>query len=133
MIKPFKTVENVLSPKVVLNKEANIFLISGKSIVENAHLFFSPIIEWFTEYLIEPNKITEINIYLEYLNSSSALQITKLFNLLSKQNNSNIKFIWFYESGDDIMREIGEDFKTNFDIDLSLKIINQKDKEKFKI
>jgi len=111
-----------LSPKVVLDKENNFFLISGKSGVENAEAFYKPILNWFNNYFKNPNEHTEINLYLEYLNSASSVQIGKLMNIYTdNKNNCNITINWIYDIDDELMKEMGKEFQYMYEIKFNFK------------
>lgn len=124
--------ESELSPRVDLDKENNKFIISGKSIVENAHDFYVPILKWFIEYFKDPNEKTELVFYLEYINSSSFLQIanlTEIFSQNNKDNKLNIK--WLYDIGDDTMREIGDDLQFTYLVKFNFIEVNENNKNEF--
>lgn len=132
MIKPIFINKTELSPKVILDKENNIFLISGKSIVENAHEFYSVILTWFKSYFNNPNKSTELILHLEYLNSSSSFQIASLIELFSENQDSNDLYItWLYDSDDEIMKETGKEFKYSDFTNFELKELKDEDYEEF--
>ena len=38
------------TPKVILDREKNVFEFSGNSLPEDVSNFYSPILSWFTEY-----------------------------------------------------------------------------------
>lgn len=101
------------SPSVTLDKENNIFKISGRSIVEDPNKFYMPIYNWLEEYVTNPNKSTVFEYDLEYFNSSSARQVMKLIilleNLCETENSITVK--WLYEEGDDMSCERGEEIK----------------------
>lgn len=121
-----------LSPKVDLDKDNNRFIITGKSIVENAHDFYQPILKWFIEYFENPNEKTELIFYLEYINSSSFLQIanlTEIFSLNNKGNNLNIK--WLYDKEDDTMKEIGKDLQFTYLVKFNFIEVNDGNFEEF--
>jgi len=121
-----------LSPKVKLNKEKNTFIISGKSAIENAHDFYKPVLNWFTNYFNNPNEKTEITLFLEYLNSSSSLQIGNLIHLFGENTNTTELIInWLYDSGDDLMEEIGKEFQYTYEIKLNFKEVNSDMDEDF--
>jgi len=106
-----------LSPKVLLNKKNKNFILYGKSGVENAEDFYNPIINWFENYFNNPNEKTEIYLYLEYLNSSSSVQIGKLLNIISNyQDNLHITINWLYDSDDELMKETGKEFQYMYDL-----------------
>ncbi|PLX15791.1 MAG: hypothetical protein C0599_16225 [Salinivirgaceae bacterium] len=43
------------TPSIELNKEQNIYTISGMSLPEDVKSFYRPVIDWFTKYFNEPN------------------------------------------------------------------------------
>ncbi len=94
MVKPiiFKRTEN--SPEVILDKENNVFQISGRSLLIDALQFYSPIISWFKVYFKKPNLTTKLSLNLDYINSPSLLQLMKIINLFDK--NKNTEIIWMY-------------------------------------
>ena len=115
MIEPIHIEKNDLSPKVVLDKENNTFLIAGKSIIENSHDFYHPIITWFKNYFENPNDNTELILYLEYVNSSSFLQIANIIDIFSQNmENHNLNIKWLYDKDDDTMEEIGKDLQFTY-------------------
>jgi len=121
MLKPLILTKTQLTPKVVLDKENNFFVISGKSIFSDGHEFFKPILKWFEEYFKNPNSTTELTLFLEYINSSSFLQITILINLLVQhKNKSNIKILWLYDEDDETMQEAGKEFQYSTTLNIEL-------------
>ncbi|MBR7067209.1 MAG: DUF1987 domain-containing protein [Bacteroidales bacterium] len=88
--------------------------IEGRSIPENAILFYEPIIDWIEKYLQHPEALTKVNIKIEYLNSSSnrfLYNILKMFDD-AYMAGSNIVVNWYYEEDDDTMRSTGLDFQS---------------------
>jgi hypothetical protein len=117
-----------LSPKVLLDKENESFIISGKSGVENAEIFYGPILNWFINYFKNPNPFTEINLYLEYLNSASSVQIGKLLNMITDNlNKSKITINWIYDIDDELMKEMGKEFQYMYEIKF---VFKENDEEK---
>ena len=112
-----------LSPKVILDKLNNIFLISGRSIYANANEFYEPIILWFQNYLKNPNKDSELIFYLDYVNSSSSFQIIQLLDLISENKNElcQFKVTWLYGADDEMSQETGEDIQYSTDININVK------------
>ncbi len=93
------------TPRVELNQEENIFEISGKSLPENAVAFYLPIINWLKQYDKEYNAAITFDIRLDYFNTASAKQITKLLLVLQDLSESiDLKVRWFYlEEDTDIL------------------------------
>ncbi len=132
MLKPIMIKKDDLSPKVILDAERSIFLISGKSIVENAHDFYNPILIWFQTYFKNPNKNTHLILYLEYLNSSSALQISNLIHLFTlNKDNHSLNITWLYDTDDETMKEIGEEYLYSNTVEFEIKELESNDFEEF--
>ena len=66
------------TPKVVLDSESSVIEISGNSLPEDVHSFYSPIISWLDEYKIQPNHRTEVVFNFEYYNTSSSKMILRI-------------------------------------------------------
>jgi len=109
-------------PEVNLDPQKNTFEISGKSLPEDARIFYDPIIEWFENYAKDPNEETIFNIKLSYFNSSSARKIVELLSILEKikEDGNEVRISWHYKSYDDIMMERGEEIKMVLDIPFDL-------------
>jgi len=123
MSEPIIIEKTETTPEVIFDKENNVFYISGRSIVENAHEFYHPIRLWVKEYIKDPNDKTELILNYEYLNSSSSLQIMKLIFLLEKlvDINKKIKVVWLHERDDDMTKERGEELMNTSDLDFEVK------------
>ena len=80
--------------------------LEGKALVEDAFKFFQPLITWAKEFNGDELNI-EIN--LEYFNTSVSKQLLDLFRIFdANPNNKVINVKWRYEEGDDEMQESGE-------------------------
>ncbi len=123
MSQPINISATADKPEVNLDPQQNTFEISGKSLPEDARLFYNPIIEWFEDYAKDPNEQTIVNLKLNYFNSSSARKIVELLSVLEKikEEGKEAKIIWHYKSHDDIMRVRGEEVKMVLDIPFELK------------
>ena len=88
--------------------------IKGRSIPENSVEFYNPLIAWLEEYGKNPQSQTQVNIQLEYFNTSSSkciLDVFKKLEGLAKAGNE-IKVNWYYEEDDEDMLEAGEDYQS---------------------
>ena len=106
------------TPKITLDKEANVFEICGKSFPENAVEFYSPVIKWIKEYIQAPNPQTIFTINLDYFNSSSS---KKIFEILMELENittagGNILIKWYYDENDDVMFTRSKDIQAVLNI-----------------
>ncbi|MCK4663606.1 MAG: DUF1987 domain-containing protein [Bacteroidales bacterium] len=111
------------TPKVLFDPTNNKFEISGYSRPEDVRAFYKPIISWLKDFGKEIdsvkgfNKPIEFNFKLIYFNSSSA---KFLLDILIEINNFHKKGVsvsinWYYDDGDDDMKEVGEDLSEMVD------------------
>ena len=108
------------SPKVILDPENKVYLISGESRPHDVREFYEPIISWlddFSTHLINSSAKEEsvmFNFDFEYFNSSSGKLILDICKSLAKlrQKEINIGVNWHYEKGDYDMLEAGKEFSS---------------------
>ncbi len=87
-------------------KQSGYLSIKGRSLPEDPQKFFDPLFKWINELDSEQ---VDIQIKLEYVNTSSSKRIIELLKLID--NNSRIKKVdmnWYYEIDDSDMLEFGE-------------------------
>ena len=108
------------TPFVSMNADG-IFRIEGRSIPEDASLFFDGIVEWLERYLSSPKTQTQVDIALEYLNSGTSKFILQILKMLKDTSSPGHKLIvnWFYEEGDDDILERGEYYASILDIKIN--------------
>ena len=113
------------SPFVLLDAEDERFEIRGRLIPEDPNRFFKPVIDWSSEYIKDPNPSTEINLHIEYINTSSSkslMQILKIYETLNKIDNS-VKINWFFTDED--MMEAAQDYQSILKIPISIEEMGQ--------
>ena len=108
------------SPNVIFDPRKHIFEMEGNSRPENVRDFFYPIIDALKEYFddfIKSNhkndpEIFNFNFKLEYFNSASAKFISDILVIVKNnyENGLKMKINWYFEDGDEDMKEVGEDF-----------------------
>ncbi|MBN2894027.1 MAG: DUF1987 domain-containing protein [Bacteroidales bacterium] len=99
------------TPKVILDKQKNIFEISGLSLPEDAIAFCRQIFNWIEEYSTNPNNPTTFNFILEYFNTAFSSQIIQILLLLEKLNTkTKVVINWHYKDIDEDMKELGEKY-----------------------
>ncbi|MFP4620768.1 MAG: DUF1987 domain-containing protein [Bacteroidales bacterium] len=106
------------TPSIVLDKDNEIFEISGRSLPEDVSTFYEPILNWLDEYAEDPNGKTVFSFKLVYFNTaSSKLLLDILMKLESLYENGNDVFIkWYYPEDDEDMQEAGEEYADIVDI-----------------
>ena len=103
---------------VLWNISPNTKEISENSIPENSVEFYKPIIDWLDKFGDTPSDETNVNIQLEYFNTSSSkciLDIFKRLELIHKKGNP-VEINWYYEEDDEDMFEAGEDYQSIINI-----------------
>ncbi|NOZ45296.1 MAG: DUF1987 domain-containing protein [Chlorobi bacterium] len=99
------------TPQVILDPKENNFILSERSLPENAIEFYKPIFEWLNKYKNDPNKLTTFNFKLDYFNTASAKQITKILLFLENLAiNHEVKVLWSYQKDDLDMKSSGTRF-----------------------
>jgi len=110
------------SPKVIFDPEKKIFEMEGNSRPENVREFYYPIIDILRKYFENVIDKGDLESYIEapfnftfkldYFNSASAKFISDILVIIKDFMNEKliIKVNWYFEDGDDDMKEVGEDF-----------------------
>ena len=102
------------TPTVEFDAESGKVEIKGRSIPENSIEFYKPLVDWLDTYAANPKEQTEVNIQLEYFNTSSSKCILDVFKKLEviHKDGSDVKINWFFEEDDEDMLEAGEDYQS---------------------
>ncbi|MBT3647098.1 MAG: DUF1987 domain-containing protein [Flavobacteriales bacterium] len=105
------------TPTVNFSSDSGVLEIKGRSIPENAVEFYKPLVDWIGSYGDSAQSNTEVNIQLEYFNTSSSKCILDVFKKLESVNGkTNITINWHYEEDDEDMLEAGEDYQAIINI-----------------
>jgi len=102
------------TPTVKFDAQTGIMEIKGRSIPENSIEFYKPLVDWLDEYSKGAKDLTQVNIQLEYFNTSSSKCILDVFKKLEAIHKGNNEVIinWYYEEDDEDMLEAGEDYES---------------------
>jgi hypothetical protein len=102
-------IEGTMSSPTVLFKDDGNFLIEGRSLPDNAIKAFEPLFCWIGSFSGEKVKFS---INLEYLNTSSSMQLFKLLKTLEENAEiKDIEVIWQYDEDDEEHYETGQIFE----------------------
>lgn len=105
------------TPTVNFTADNGTLEIKGRSIPENAVEFYKPLVDWIGNYGDAAKENTEVNVQLEYFNTSSSKCILDVFKKLESINGkTNITIKWHYEEDDEDMLEAGEDYQAIINI-----------------
>lgn len=101
------------TPTVSFDAGSGILEIKGRSIPENSVEFYKPLVDWLDDYAKSPSENTQVNIQLEYFNTSSSKCILDVFKKLELvKATKNVVINWYYEEDDEDMLEAGEDYQS---------------------
>jgi len=95
------------TPWVIL--EPGRIMIIGRSISENPGEFYRSIHEWITTYSADSEKMTNIKLGFEFINTTSIKWVYAILKELGKIPDMpfRAKISWFYEEGDEDMCDLG--------------------------
>lgn len=102
------------TPTINFDMGAGTLEIRGRSIPENSIEFYKPLVEHLERYGSSPKSNTNVNIQLEYFNTSSSkciLDVFKKLEAIQKGGSSAVIINWYYEQDDEDMLEAGEDYQ----------------------
>ena len=102
------------TPTVNFDAAKGTVEIKGRSIPENSIEFYKPLVDWLERYKGGPAKQTQVNVQLEYFNTSSSKCILDLFKKVEDIHKAQNDVIinWHYEEDDEDMLEAGEDYES---------------------
>ncbi len=101
------------TPTITFDTGKGFLEIKGRSIPENSIEFYKPLVDWLEKYAAKPQATTNVNIQLEYFNTSSSKCILDVFKKLESihKGGSAVTINWHYEEDDEDMLEAGEDYQ----------------------
>lgn len=101
------------TPTISFDLSGGVLEIKGRSIPENSIEFYKPLVDALDKYAGSPKSATNVNIQLEYFNTSSSKCILDVFKKLENinKNGSAVVINWHYEEDDEDMLEAGEDYQ----------------------
>jgi len=114
------------TPMVHFDPLKGFMEFKGKSTPENAVKFYHPLLEWLELYSHQYQPKTEVNIYLDYFNSSSSKCILDIFKKLEmiQKSGGEVEVNWYFKEYDEDTLEAGEDYKSILKLNFNLIEIN---------
>lgn len=99
----------------------NSFMV-GRSLPENAHEFYRPIIHWVNTNGIRIDKPSELELRFDYFNSSSGRFLFELLSVLERNPKRGLMtVVWAVESGDELMIEKGRELMSLLDLNFEIR------------
>lgn len=121
------------TPAVVLDRENEIILFSGRSLPENVNEFYEPILEWFQEYKKNPLDHTVVNFRMEYFSTAtSKVLYDLLYELEALYEKGHRVFIkWLYPFDDEDILHAGKEFDEMLELPFEFIAYDEEDEEPF--
>ena len=111
------------TPEIQLSASNGLFSMKGESYPEDVAAFYGQVVHAVEQLPSALNKPLEADITMIYINSSSIKAIFRIFEGFEavRRAGQPVTVRWHYTDDDDIMQELGEDFKDRFP-DLSIEV-----------
>jgi hypothetical protein len=108
-----------VTPLVNFNPEQGILEIRGRSCPANSFIFYQRILDGLDRYVRKKTQSFTVNFYFEYFNTSSSKCLFDIFKRLRIMDDHNIELSinWYFEKGDEDMKEAGEDYANLLDLE----------------
>ncbi len=107
------------TPYVNFDPALGVLELKGRSTPENPIAYYDQMMQWVEEYKDVHPRETTVRVFFEYFNTSSSKCLLELMKKI-KTIDSDVKWVWMYENGDDDMREAGADFSDLLKVKFSL-------------
>jgi hypothetical protein len=104
------------TPAISLTQDPLKLSISGESFPEDVSAFYGEVISAINQLATSAKGKLEVEMAMVYINSSSIKAMYRIFEGLDAYRlaNNEVQVTWKAEADDDIMQELGEDFKDRF-------------------
>ena len=104
------------TPAISLTQDPLKLSISGESFPEDVSAFYGEVITAINQLASSSKGKLDVEMALVYNNSSSIKAMYRIFEGLDayRQAGNEVQVLWKAEDDDDIMQELGEDFKDRF-------------------
>ncbi|MFM7698133.1 MAG: DUF1987 domain-containing protein [Limnohabitans sp.] len=105
------------TPEIKLIKQPLTLSVKGESFPEDVSAFYGQVIHTINDL---PNTVSgplSVELAMVYINSSSIKAFYRMFEGIEayRKTGHDVTVIWKAEEDDDIMQELGEDFKDRFE------------------
>lgn len=97
------------TPAIELDPVKGRLTFTGRSLPEDSATFFRPVLAWIDEYTSHPKSQTDVEINLQYFNTSTSMVLFKIFNKF--QDVKGVTIHWYYDSDDEDGLESGKEFE----------------------
>ena len=115
-------IEQTLKTPLFILKNGYIRM-SGRSIPQNSRQLFKVCFEWIEQYTKEPARETKVDLFFEYIDTSSTRCLVDLLMLLeqvTKSGDNQIIINWYYESDDVDALDLGEYIQVHVKVPINI-------------
>lgn len=104
------------TPSVALSGPPWQLRLSGESYPEDVSAFYGPVILALDALSKGPVHELQMDLSLVYINSSSIKALYRIFEVVDscREKGWTVHVVWRFIDDDDIMQELGDDFKDRF-------------------
>ena len=104
------------TPAITLTHDPLKLVMAGESFPEDVSAFYGEVITAINQLASSSKGKLDVEMALVYNNSSSIKAMYRIFEGLDayRQAGNEVQVNWKFEEDDDIMQELGEDFKDRF-------------------
>jgi hypothetical protein len=115
------------TPHIHFDSTKGVMEIKGVSYEEDAHAFYQPLLKWLEAYKNQPLPDTVLNVYFKYFNTATSKALYEVFLKLQevKKQGGDVTIHWYYDAGDDDMRDDIEYFSEVTDIQINIRELEQ--------
>lgn len=114
------------TPAVTADWEAGVLSMVGESYPENTYEIFDEIISWVESFLGECDRPLQVELQLNYLNTSSIRAMIDIFDRLQAAHDAgrSLSVNWLYDSRNPRSAEMGEEFKEDYTFDFAIAVLS---------
>ncbi len=104
------------TPEIELSADKGIFIMRGESFPEDVAAFYGQVIMAIDALASSIQGPLKVDVAMVYINSSSIKAMFRIFEGLEnvRKHGHPLAITWHFQDDDDIMEELGEDFKDRF-------------------
>jgi len=107
---------NQSSPSVIADWERGVITMRGESYPENSFSLYEKILDWLASYLEASNRSLQLDLELNYLNTSSVRAMIELFDAIQDafEEGRDVSVIWRYDTRNPRAAELGKELKEDY-------------------
>ena len=116
------------TPEIKFDLNSGSLNIKGWSVPENALDFYKPLMNALDSYAGKAKPATNVNIELEYFNTSTSKSIMGVLKKLERiqEGGSAVTVNWHYDKDDEDMHQAMEDYKAVIKVPINGVLIGEK-------